>query len=717
MIRLTDIVDKVLSYNSEANLDLIHKAYVFSAKVHHGQIRKSGEPYLIHPLAVAYILAELQLDEETIATGLLHDVVEDTMTTVEEIREQFGDRVASLVDGVTKISRVTVSDVARQKAESFRKMIIAIARDPSVILVKLADRLHNMRTLHHLSPEKQYHIAKETLDIFAPIAHRLGMGSLKDELEDLCLKYIYPEKYEEIKTRLDERVKIRGKYIDDVVSLLRDKLLEFGIEASVSGRVKHLYSIFRKMEKQNVDFDHIYDLVAFRIIVGTIKECYEALGVVHNMWRPVPGRFKDYIAMPKSNNYQSLHTTVIGPEGERMEIQIRTEEMHKVAEFGVAAHWRYKEGEEDADQRAQRAFNWLRHIVELQRDVKDPAEFVNGVKGELFPEEVFVFTPKGDVIELPRGSTPVDFAYAIHTEVGNRCVGAKVNGRMVPLKYELKNGEVVEIITNPNHFPSKDWLKFVKTNKAISRIRAYIRSQEREKSLELGKHMVEKAVRKYGMSLNRLMKSDEFEKFLTDYRYKTPEDFFSAVGYGKFQMSLFLKAVFPEELQKEKEKKKKVKVGGMLKKVVGKEVQPIVVKGVDDILIRFAKCCNPLPGDPITGFITRGRGITIHEADCPKVLEADPARRIEVAWQEGSRAARPAKIKVVCVDKPGLLAEISKTITSMDVDIRRAVVITTKEQRAVCTFEIAVKDVPHLTKVIKSITKIPNVISVERIKH
>ncbi|RMG57332.1 MAG: bifunctional (p)ppGpp synthetase/guanosine-3',5'-bis(diphosphate) 3'-pyrophosphohydrolase, partial [Deltaproteobacteria bacterium] len=678
-----------MSYNPEANLDLIHKAYVFSAKVHHQQFRKSGEPYLIHPLNVAYILAELEQDEETVATGLLHDVVEDTVATVDEIREQFGERVAYLVDGVTKISRVSVRDVTRQKAESFRKMIIAIAKDPSVVIIKLADRLHNMRTLHHLSPEKQYTIAQETLDIYAPIAHRLGMGGIKDELEDLCLKHLHPEKYEEIKRNLEEKVRLRGKYIDDVISLLREKLKEYGIEGQVSGRVKHIYSIFKKMERQNVDFDHIYDLVAFRVIVGTIKECYEALGVVHNIWRPVPGRFKDYIAMPKTNNYQSLHTTVVGPEGERMEIQIRTEEMHKIAEFGVAAHWRYKEDDGKSDQRAQKAFNWLRQIVELQKEVKDPAEFVKGVKGELFPEEVFVFTPKGEVIELPRGSTPVDFAYAIHTEVGNRCAGAKVNGRMVPLKYELRNGETVEIITNPNQKPSKDWLKFVKTNKAISRIRAFIRAEEREKSLELGRHVVEKAIRKYGMSMNRLLKSDEFEKFLSDYRFKTPEDFFSSVGYGKFQMNLFLRSIFPEEVKKEKERKRKLKVPGILKKVAGRETQPIVVKGVDDVLIRFARCCNPLPGDPITGFITRGRGITVHEADCPKVLEADPARRIEVSWHEKSQATRPAKIKVLCIDKPGLLAEISKTITSMDVDIRRAVVITTKDQRAILTFEIA----------------------------
>lgn len=715
MIRLTDIVDKIISYNPEADLDLIHKAYVYSAKVHHGQIRKSGEPYLIHPLEVAGVLADLELDDETIATGFLHDVVEDTVVKMEEIRDQFGEQVAFLVDGVSKLSKVTAVDVARQKAESFRKMIIAIARDPRVILVKLADRLHNMRTLNHLSPDKQYHISKETLDIYAPIANRLGMGGIKDELEELCLKYLFPERYGELREKLDEKVRLREEYVEKVISIFKDKLSTFGVEAEISGRVKGIYSIFKKMEGQNVDFDHIFDIIAFRIIVGTIKECYETLGVVHSAWKPVPGRFKDYIAMPKGNRYQSLHTTVIGPDNEMMEVQIRTEEMHRIAEFGVAAHWRYKEGGE-ADVRSERSFNWLRQIVEFQKDVKDPAEFIDGVKGELFPDEVLVFTPKGDVIELPRGSTPIDYAYSIHTEVGNKCVGAKVNGRMVALKYELRNGDMVEIITNPNQHPSKDWLKIAKTNKAISRIRAYIRSQESTKSIEVGRHLVEKAIRKHSMTIGKLQKNDSFSAFLEDNRFKTAEDFFAAVGYGKFQISLLLKSLFPEIRDRETARKS-MKVGEIIRKVARKESQPIIVKGIDDVLIRFGKCCNPLPGDSITGFVTRGRGITIHEADCQKIFESDPARRVEVAWDVGSSATRPGKIKVVCVDKPGLLADISKTITAMDVDIRRAMVVTTKDERAVCDFEIAVKDVNHLTRVIKSINKINNVISVVRVKH
>ena len=715
MIRLTDIVDKVLSYNPEASLDLIHKAYVFSAKIHHGQIRKSGEPYLVHPLEVAGILADLHLDDETIATGILHDVVEDTIIGIDEIRDHFGEQVAFLVDGVSKLSKVTVVDVARQKAESFRKMIIAIARDPRVILVKLADRLHNMRTLNHLSSDKQYHISKETLDIYAPIANRLGMGGIKDELEELCLKYLYPDRYKELRTKLDEKVRLREKYVEKVIAIFKEELSAFGIEAEIAGRVKGLFSIFKKMEGQNVDFDHIFDIIAFRVIVGTIKECYESLGVVHSAWKPVPGRFKDYIAMPKANHYQSLHTTVIGPDREMMEVQIRTEEMHKIAELGVAAHWWYKEGGE-GDVRSEKSFDWLKQIVEFQKEVKDAAEFINGVKGELFPDEVLVFTPKGDVIELPRGSSPIDFAYSIHTEVGNKCVGAKVNGKMVALKYELRSGDMVEIMTNPNHQPSKDWLKIARTNKAISRIRAFIRSQESEKSIELGKHLVEKAIRKRSMTMGKLQKNDNFASFLADHRFKTPDDFFASVGYGKFQISLLVKSLFPAEYGKEREKKS-LKVGEMIRKVASKKTQPIIVKGIDDVLIRFAKCCNPLPGDSITGFVTRGRGITIHEADCLKIFESDPARRVDVAWDAGSSASRPGKIKVVCVDKPGLLADISKAITAMDVDIRRAMVVTTKDERAVCDFEIAVKDVHHLTRVIKSITRINNVISVVRVKH
>ncbi len=714
MIRLTDIVDRVLSYNPDANLDLIHKAYVFSAKVHHGQIRKSGEPYLIHPLEVAGILADLQMDEETITTGILHDVIEDTGTSPDHLKELFGEQVSFLVDGVSKIGQVTVVDAARQKAESFRKMIIAIARDPRVILVKLADRLHNMRTLGHLNSDRQYHIAKETLDLYAPIASRLGIGGVKGELEDLCLKHLFPDRFREITEKLEEKAEIRGEYTERVINMFQEMMAEHKLDISVSGRIKHVYSIFKKMEKQNVDFDHVFDIIAFRIIVSTIRDCYEVLGIVHNAWTPVPGRFKDYIAMPKANRYQSLHTTVIGPEGEMMEIQIRTEEMHRISELGVAAHWRYKsEGEGDIG--SEKAFAWLRHIVELQKDTSDPAEFITGVKEELFPEDVLVFTPRGDVIELKRGSTPVDYAYAIHTEVGNRCVGAKVNGKMVPLKHLLKNGDMVEIITNPNHHPSKDWLKFVKTNKAVSRIRAYIRSQEKIKSLELGKQIVEKAVRKKGLSLGKMLKKPEFHEFLKAHRYRTNEDFYSSVAYGKSQINVLVKHLFPGSKEKE-DSGKKEKVGEFIRRLSGKESQPIIVKGVDDVMIRFVKCCNPLPGDSISGFVTRGRGITIHDADCSKILQADPERKVDVAWDEGSKATRPAKIKVVCEDKPGLLAEISKAITAMEVDIRRAVVVTTRDQRAICDFEISVKNVSHLTGVIKSITKIPNVISVDRVK-
>ena len=469
MLRLNDIVDRIQASRPTANIELIQKAYVFTAKVHHGQLRESGEPYLIHPLNVSYILADWNLDEETIATGLLHDTVEDTVATIEEIRELFGEHVAELVDGVTKISRVVISDVADQKAESLRKMILAMGKDIRVILVKLADRIHNVRTLDHLSVDRQIAIARETNEIYAPIASRLGMSRVKMELEDKCFSILHPEDYRELVRAADERKRGREEHIQKVITLLEEKLREAGVDASVTGRSKHISGIFAKMARQEIDFEHVYDLMGLRIVAKTIRECYEALGIVHSLFRPVPGRFKDYIAMPKANFYQSLHTTVFGPNAEMMEIQIRTEEMHTLAEYGVAAHWRYKEGKQVTD-KGDQMFVWLRQILELQQEMKDPREFLDTVKVELFPEEVYVFTPRGDVKELPRGATPIDFAYAIHTEVGNQCVGAKVNGRMVPLRVSLKNGDVVEIITNPSHKPSRDWLKIAKTSRALNKI-------------------------------------------------------------------------------------------------------------------------------------------------------------------------------------------------------------------------------------------------------
>ena len=706
-----DIVDRVQATHPSANIEIIHKAYVFTAKVHQGQVRKSGEPYLIHPLNVAFLLADWNLDEETVTTGLLHDTVEDTMTTLEEVRDLFGDSVAHLVDGVTKIGRVTLSDAAAQKAESLRKMILAMGKDLRVILVKLADRLHNMRTLKHLPSDRQAMIARETVEIYAPIAARLGMSRIRTELEDLCFEVLHPEQYKELARLADERKRNREAHVRSVISLLESKCREGGIDATITGRSKHLAGIYQKMNRQEIDFDHIYDFIGFRMTTKTVRECYEALGIVHNLWKPVPGRFKDYIAMPKANLYQSLHTTVFGPNGEMMEIQIRTEEMHALAENGVAAHWKYKEGRRTAE-KGDQMFLWLRQILELQQDMKDPREFLNTVKVELFPEEVYVFTPRGDVKELPRGATPIDFAYAIHTEVGNQCVGAKVNGRMVPLKVTLKNGDVVEIVTQPSHKPSRDWLKIAKTSRALNKIRAVVREEQQEQSLALGRQILEKELRKHSLNLNKVVKGPEFAEVLQETRCKTTDDYMRMVGYGKASVMPLLRRLLPADQLHEKSKESRLST--LIRKVVTRRPSSVIVKGMDSIFVRLGNCCHPVPGDPIVGFITRGRGVTIHSKECPKVLESDPARAVEVTWEAGTKAVHPVKLRVVCADKPGLLADISRSITSSEVDIRRASVMTTRDQRAICDFEVSVNDADHLASLMKSIGKVRGVQSVER---
>ncbi len=542
MLRLNDILDRVSGYAPGADLDVIKKAYVYSAKVHQGQIRKSGEPYLVHPLEVAGILAEMRLDEASIVTGLLHDTIEDTLATREEIAEIFGEEVAELVDGVTKLSQFSAGNTQEEKqAENFRRMVVAMAKDIRVLLVKLADRAHNMRTLDFMSPEKQERIARETLDIYAPLANRLGIQWIKIELEDLSFKYLNPAEYAELKERIANRAQARDRFIVEVVGIIQGKLQEQGIPAEVKGRVKHVYSIWRKMRVQNLEFDQIHDLIAFRVIVDSVAQCYESLGFVHSLWKPVPGRFKDYIAIPKPNMYQSLHTTVVGPEAERVEIQIRTREMHRIAEEGVAAHWAYKEGKPGAGKDADaQKFAWLRQLLEWQRELPDPREFIETVKVDLFADEVFVFTPKGDVKSLPRGATPVDFAYAVHSKVGEHTVGAKVNGKIVPLRYKLKNGDTVEVLTSPSSHPSKDWLGFVKTSRAQARIRAYVRQLEQKRSLEIGLEIAERELRRYGLSLHKLQKAGDVDKMASGAGYKQGNDLLVALGYGKVSPREFL---------------------------------------------------------------------------------------------------------------------------------------------------------------------------------
>lgn len=715
MERLEDILERVASYNAAADLEIIKKAYIFSAKVHQGQVRVSGEPYLNHPIEVASILTHLKLDPLTIATGLLHDTIEDTHTTIDKINEVFGNEVADLVDGVTKISKITFDSKEERQAENFRKMIIAMSKDIRIILIKLADRLHNMRTLDALSSDKKIKIARETIDIYAPLANRLGIGWIKSELEDLSFKYLNSDKYKELDERLTKKKAERERYIQEVKDILEKRIKEHGLDAEVTGRPKHLYSIYRKMESQGIDFEHIYDIIAFRIIVGSVKECYETLGMIHSLWKPIPGRFKDFIAIPKPNMYQSLHTTVIGPHGDRVEIQIRTHEMHKVAEDGIAAHWRYKEGK-SIPEKDDKRFAWLRQLLEWQKELKDPAEFMETVKIDLFPDEVFVFTPKGDVKEFPRGATPIDFAYNIHTDVGHRCTAAKVNGKIVPLRYVLRNGDVVDIITSPHHNPSKDWLNFVKTSSAKAKIRQWIKTEEREKSIELGKEICEKEFKRHELDFNKVLKSGELENIAkTEFNMQGGLNLLAGIGYGKISVHQVLAKILPPEKLKIEQEKELSRFQKVLQRIRKPSREAVIVKGIDNVMVRFAKCCNPLHGDKIVGFVSRGRGVAIHAAVCQNALNIDAERRIDVEWDKDFKTSRPAKITVVCNDSKGLLVAMSSAITSKEANISSADIRTTPDKKAVCTFEIQVNDLDHLKSIIKSLQKVKNVIKVERV--
>jgi guanosine-3',5'-bis(diphosphate) 3'-pyrophosphohydrolase len=715
MLRFNDILERVVSYNPNADVDLLRKAYVFSAKVHLGQVRLSGEPYLIHPMEVTGILTQLKLDVASVTTGLLHDAVEDTLATLDEIRENFGDEIAQLVDGLTKISRIAIRSSEANQAENFRKMILAMVKDIRVILIKLADRLHNMRTLKYHTPEKQVEIAQETLDIYAPLAHRLGIDWIRLELEDLAFRHLHPELYDEIQKKIARKEKERTSYIDEVKRTLMKKLYENHIEGEVSGRIKQIYSIYRKMREQNLELDEVYDITAFRVIVATIKECYDVLGVIHSIWKPIPGKFKDYIGLPKENMYQSLHTTVIGPHGQRIEIQIRTQDMHKIAEEGIAAHWKYKEGKlEEAD---DKRFTWLRQLLEWQRDLKDDVEFIESVKVDLFPNEVYVFTPKGAVKQFPFGATPVDFAYSIHSDVGNHCVGARVNGKIVPLRYELRSGDTVEIVTSPNQKPSKDWLKNVKTSRAKTKIRQWFAAEEREKSLVLGKEILEKELRKYGLQTAKLVKSGELAKVATDFSFQTVDDLIAAIGYGRITANQVIGKVVPQEtLDQRDEIKEEGVLKSLIQKVTRKPKDALLIKGVDNVMVRYAGCCNPLPGDRVVGYITRGRGVTIHAADCRNALDEDPNRKVDVAWDSTKEYNYPVRIRVDCEDKKGLLAEISNSISSQEANITNARVDTTGDKRAVCTFEMEIQDLNHLKKVMKALERVKGVNRVERIR-
>lgn len=722
---LKNLEEKLLEYYPDVNLALVRKAFLFAEQRHDGQLRSSGEPYMIHPVGVSMILAELHLDLDSIITGLLHDTVEDTHTSLEDVKAQFGESVAELVDGVTKISRMTFRTSEEKQAENFRKMIVAMAKDLRVILIKLADRTHNMRTLEFLPEKKQKIIAQETLDIYAPLANRLGIHWIKAELEDLCLRYLKPDVYYRLAQQIQKKKSEREKYIDDVQRTIIESLKEYGINGNVGGRPKHFYSIYKKLEQRNsVEIDDIHDIIAFRILVDNITECYKALGVIHAIFKPIPGRFKDYIAMPKPNNYQSLHTTVIGPFGERMEIQIRTTEMHQIAQSGVAAHWKYKEGR--ADSTNQSKMDWLTRLLDSQKTLNDPNEFLESVKLDLYQGDVYIFTPKGEVKEFPLGSTPLDFAYSVHTDVGHRCIGAKINGKIVPLKYRLKSGDVVEILTGPVQHPSKDWLKIVKTSRAISKIRAFIKQEERDKAKELGMEILERDLKRYQMNVSKVMKSGEFSNALKDLNCRSIDDLFINIGYGKITARDVIRLVVPkQQLDASDEPQQK----NFLQKIISTAIKrsdsksSVIVSGMGDILIRFAKCCGPIPGDSIIGFVTRGRGVTVHQATCVKALDGDSARRVDVEWnkfvpKEGAPKSagpiRSVRVRVLSDDSPGMLAAMTQVISAQGVNIKQATVRTTKDKKAVCIFEILVSGTDQLAKVISSLESKPGIIAVER---
>ncbi len=715
MIRINDILDKFLENNPGFETDMIDRAYVYSASVHDGQMRLSGEPYLSHPLEVAGILAALKLDAGSIAAGLLHDVVEDTHATIDEIKDMFGSEITHIVSGVTKLSGISFDSSHQRQAENVRRMILAMADDIRVILVKLADRIHNMKTLQfHKSEDKKKKIARETLDIYAPIAARLGMYKIKNQLENLSFVYLYPDQYAYIQKLLNKDKDERDEYIPAVKNYIEKKLALNNLKGRVTGRYKSPFSIYRKMITGGLTFDDIYDIVAFRIILDSEAQCYESLGLIHSLWKPIDQKFKDYIARPKPNMYQSLHTTVIGFSGERIEIQIRTFEMDDVAKSGIAAHWSYKEGLR-VDKKTSEMFQWLQNLVENQKNIKNPVEFLENVKIDLFPDEVYAFTPTGEVKTLVRGATPVDFAYLIHSEVGNQCVGAKVNGCIVSLKYELKTGDTVKILTARGHKPSKDWLNFVKTVRARSRIRQWIKAQEKERSLPLGKEMCEKDFRKHNLNFNTLCKSGRMENILKDFGVKSINDLIENVGYGKNTPLQIIKKFLPDLEQKQREEEvvsgKTSQKGSDEKKQTG-----VLVKGENDILVKFGKCCRPVPGDPITGYITRGFGVTVHKTDCINALKMNPERQIDVLWNNDIKETYSAVIRVHSMDRFGLLADITGSISKDGAHIMNADIKTLENKDAVNLFTISVRNTEHIGKIISGLKGVKGIIDIERMR-
>ena len=728
---LQELIDKIREYAPNSDIELVEKAYYYGKKAHDGQLRKSGEPYFIHPIAVANILAEMELDFQTIAAGLLHDVVEDTEYTYEDIKNEFGQEVADLVDGVTKLGQIKYQSKEETQAENLRKMFLAMSKDIRVILIKLADRLHNMRTLKFMPPEKAKSKATETLEIYGGIANRLGIYKIKWELEDIALRYIDADGYYELVDKVAKKRSQREAYIHGIVDILREKFQDVNIKCDVTGRPKHFYSIYRKMKNKNKDFEEIYDLMAVRIIVDSVKDCYAVLGMVHTLWKPIPGRFKDYIAMPKPNMYQSLHTIVVGPDGEPVEIQIRTKEMHNIAEYGIAAHWKYKEGRCNSKQsKSEEKLQWLRQMLEWEKDLKDPQEFMDALKDDLFNSQVYVFTPKGDVIELPAGSTPIDFAYRVHTNIGNKCVGAKINGRIVPLDYKLQNGNIAEILTSSNsHGPSRDWVNMVQTPNAKSKIRQWFKKERREENIERGTAILEKELKRYGIPMKDPVCEKQMIQLAKKFNQPSVEDLIATIGYGGIMSSQIvpkIRDVYGKELAKKNAENKSIE--DINKQNIAKQEnkkkrrkmlpQGITVEGIDNILVRFAKCCNPIPGDEIIGYITKGRGVAVHRKDCPNSnLENEyfKNRIVNVSWETSKVASFEAEIQIVTEDRRGIINDITHTVAVEKISLNGINARKSKDNIVNVNLLVEVNSIEQLNLLMKKIKSVPGVEDIYRV--
>lgn len=716
------IVAKIQTYQPDAPLQLVERAYQLALNAHAGQLRVSGEEYINHPLGVANILADLQIDAVTISASLLHDVVEDTEVTLEKLEKEFGKEIAMLVDGVTKLSRIEYKSKEEQQLENYRKMFLAMAKDIRVVLIKLADRLHNMRTLKYMAPHKQQEISRETLEIFGPLAHRLGISNVKWELEDLSFRFLEPDKYYKLVEQVKQKRKEREKIITDAIVLMSERLEGVGITAEIQGRPKHFYSIYKKLKKSHKqDVSEIYDLSAIRIVVDSVKDCYGALGIVHTLWKPLPGRFKDYIAMPKSNGYQSLHTTVIGQSGQPLEIQIRTLEMHRISEYGIAAHWRYKEGPKGANKDTDQKLAWLRQLLEWHRDLRDPREFIETVKMDVFADEVFVFTPRGDVVDLPAGSVPIDFAYRIHTDVGHRCVGAKINGRIVPLEYKLTNGDIVEIITSKhNNGPSRDWLNVVGSSETRNKIRQWFKKEKREENIAKGREMIERESKKLGYDWRDLVKGDRLSEVAKRLNVVNEDDLFEALGYGGVTLHGVMSKLI-EAHKKELKSSTPPDVTAILadlkpKRPKSKVSHGILVKGESGLMVRLARCCNPLPGDSIVGYITRGRGVSVHRADCPNIMNnpEEYERMIEVNWDMPGDTLYKVSIEIAGGDRPNLLSDIMMVAADARINVSSLNARVQKNKTAIINMDIDIGNLAQLEHIMNKMRRVSDVFSVHR---